>query len=137
MTDQLTDEALLPCPFCGGEAAYQGAAIRCTSFSCNTSIIPNWATKPIRAAFGNPDERLRIAKAQTAQRWNRRAAPADDLRAENERLRAIMATIISRCDTAKQQCREGAPVSAFNLACGILGQIGSARAALSQKGGDA
>jgi uncharacterized membrane protein len=66
-------------------------------------------------------------------------APDDDRGAENERLRSILATIVARCDRAKQDCKEGAPVSAFNLASGILGQIGSdavaLRASLSQHGG--
>ena len=49
---------------------------------------------------------------------------------EAANMRAILATIVSRCDTAKQQCNDGEPVSAFNLASAILGQIGSYRATL-------
>lgn len=68
----------------------------------------------------------------------RQPAPAaDDLRAENERLRGVLATIVVRCDAAKQQCREGARVSAFNLASGILGQIGSDAVALRHPQGGA
>ncbi|WRH62091.1 MAG: bZIP transcription factor [Fuscovulum sp.] len=54
--------------------------------------------------------------------------------AENATLRGILATIVSRCDTAKQQCNDGEPVSAFNLASAILGQIGSFRAAIADGG---
>jgi hypothetical protein len=58
------------------------------------------------------------------------------LTAENAELRAILATIVSRCDTAKQQCNDGEPVSAFNLASAILGQIGGYRGAFTDGGKD-
>lgn len=71
--DQAAPE-LLPCPFCGGPAAFRGAAIRCTSFACNASLSPVWTTAEIRRAKGDHAEKLRIAIEQTAERWNRREA---------------------------------------------------------------
>lgn len=62
------------CPFCGGPAAFRGAAIRCTSFACNASLSPVWTTAEIRKAKGDHAEKLRIAIEQTAERWNRREA---------------------------------------------------------------
>lgn len=67
---------LASCPFCGCAAAYYGAAVRCTSFKCNADLGPNWATKAVRSVQGNPDERLRQAQSETAERWNRRASQA-------------------------------------------------------------
>ncbi|MBF5078547.1 hypothetical protein F1642_05130 [Paracoccus sp. NBH48] len=67
---------LASCPFCGCAAAYYGAAVRCTSFKCNAGLSPNWATKAVRSVQGNPDERLRHAQVETAERWNRRAPQA-------------------------------------------------------------
>jgi hypothetical protein len=58
------------------------------------------------------------------------AARLSALRAENASTLAILATIVSRCDTAKQQCSDGEPVSAFNLASAILGQIGGYRSTM-------
>ena len=61
-------------------------------------------------------------------------APTDErvmaLEAENARLRETLRTIVSRCDDAKRLCSDGHPVSAYNVASGILGQIGSDAVAL-------
>lgn len=95
---------LLPCPFCGCAAAYYGAAVRCTSFKCNAGLSPNWSTKAVRSVQGNPDERLRLAQAETAKRWNHRAsqaapAPSDALRdVMAERLRQITAEGWTHCN---------------------------------------
>lgn len=50
---------------------------------------------------------------------------------EIDRLRDILRTIVSRAQSAKHDCESGAPISAYNLASGILGQIGADVAALS------
>lgn len=76
---------LASCPFCGSAAAHYGAAIRCTSFNCNAGLSPDWTTKAVRSVQCDPDERLRQAQVETAERWNRRApqaapAPSDGLR---------------------------------------------------------
>jgi len=52
-------------------------------------------------------------------------ATPPDAEAEVERLRDILRTIVSRAEDAKRMCADGHPVSAYNLASGILGQIGS------------
>lgn len=67
---------LASCPFCGCVAAYYGAAVRCTSFKCNAGLSPNWTTKAVRSVQGDPDERLRQAQSETAERWNRRVPQA-------------------------------------------------------------
>lgn len=54
----------------------------------------------------------------------------EEAEAERDRLREILRTIISRADNAKQLCANGYPVSAYNLASAILGQIGSDAATL-------
>lgn len=72
--DELT--ILASCPFCGCAAAYYGAAVRCTSFKCNAGLSPDWTTKTVKSVQGDPDERLRQAQSETAERWNRRAPQA-------------------------------------------------------------
>ena len=44
---------------------------------------------------------------------------------EIERLQEVLRTIAFRAQDAKRLCEEGAPISAYNLASGILGQIGA------------
>ena len=75
MTERLTDEALLPCPFCGGAAEikrslWRGAKVACTK--CTESI--DWLGQVMDCPTP-PEERR-------ATTWNRRATPADELRAE-------------------------------------------------------
>ena len=55
----------------------------------------------------------------------------DQDQAEIERLRDILRTIVHRAQSAKRDCEEGQPVSAYNVASGILGQIGGDVAALT------
>ena len=109
MTERLTDEALLPCPFCGGEAMI----FRQTQACCADEECAGWTMN-----------RCSITA------WNRRAAPADDLRAENERLRADCQTLLVQLDA--HQVNTGEDLEAEDRV--IVEQI---RAALSQKGGDA
>ncbi|WP_028712066.1 hypothetical protein [Paracoccus sp. J55] len=63
---------LLPCPFCGGPASYTGAAVRCNSFACNTTMTPRWTKDVVGTAKGDPDVRFTLAKADSARRWNQR-----------------------------------------------------------------
>lgn len=76
MTDQLTDEALLPCPFCGGVSLHHYDDVREPFVQCRDCD-----------AFG-PNGSIAA--------WNRRAAPADDLRAAPERALAdkILAELV-------------------------------------------
>lgn len=55
----------------------------------------------------------------------------DEIATEIERLQEVLRTITFRAQDAKRLCEEGAPVSAYNLASGILGQIGGDVAALT------
>ena len=50
---------------------------------------------------------------------------------EIERLQEVLRTIAFRAQDAKRLCEEGAPISAYNLASGILGQIGGDVAVLT------
>lgn len=112
--DQAAPE-LLPCPWCGGPAAFRGAAIRCTSFACNASLSPVWTTAEIRKAKGDHAEKLRIAIVQTAERWNRRAdlaapsAPAEvarltaELEAEKAKRGAQLEAAAQVADTCEMQ----------------------------------
>ena len=59
------------------------------------------------------------------------ATEGDALRAEVKRLRDMLRTIVSRAQDAKRRCTKGERVSAYNVASGILGQIGSDVAALT------
>lgn len=80
---------------------------------------------------GNDHEGGSIASA-VASLWEVRAREAE-MRAENERLRDVLRSVVSRCQNAKSECLDGAPVSAYNLASCILGQIGADVAALSSQ----
>ncbi|ATQ56171.1 hypothetical protein [Paracoccus yeei] len=73
VSDEMLSE-LRPCPFCGGPVSFQGAAIRCNSFTCNASMSPRWTKAVVGSAKGDPDERLTLAKADCQRRWNIRAA---------------------------------------------------------------
>ena len=100
VSDEVLSE-LRPCPFCGGPVSFQGAAIRCNSFSCNASMSPRWTKAVVGSAKGDPDERFTLAKADCQRRWNIRATEAD-LQAEVERLRAnakgMRALLCAGCD---------------------------------------
>lgn len=61
-------------------------------------------------------------------------AEIDRLLDEIDRMRDILRTITSRAQSAKRDCESGAPINAYNLASGILGQIGADVAALSGEG---
>ena len=71
MTERLTDEALLPCPFCGGEAERldidEGENAGGSCICCKECM-----------ACGNVEFGF---KENFVSNWNRRATPADDLRA--------------------------------------------------------
>lgn len=60
--------------------------------------------------------------------------PQIELGDEVARLRAVLRTIVSRADDAKARCDQGKEVCAYNLASGILGQIGTDAVMLRNEG---
>lgn len=86
--------ALLSCPFCG----------------CHAIPTPSGGGLCVRCGA-------------EADEWNRRDGCRSDAD-EIERLRAVLRTIVDRAEDAKRLWDGGHPVSAYNLASGILGQIG-------------
>ncbi|UNY40254.1 putative restriction alleviation protein [Paracoccus phage vB_PmaP_KLEP18-1] len=93
MTERLTDEALLPCPFCGCRFCAAG-------YDSDMRALDRENCITVRCRqCGNETAKFSSERAAIAA-WNRRATPADDLRAElewyaddlraeNERLRGV------------------------------------------------
>ena len=91
----------------------------------DTAAEREWLAVAARSSVGFHELRHR------SERWLD-AFDAKD--AEIERLRDILRTIISRAQNAKRHCENGYPISAYNLASEILGQIGLDVVALSGEG---
>jgi len=76
------DTTLKPCPFCGGVASSYWHVTH-QVVACETCTAGVTDAAPVKAIAA----------------WNRRAAPAaDDLRAENERLRTDCASLLAQID---------------------------------------
>lgn len=70
-------------------------------------------------------------KLRVAAAWARQAnepdksAMLDEAADEIKRMHGVLQTIAARANDAKKMCEDGHPISAYNLASGILGQIGA------------
>ena len=126
MTERLTDEALLPCPFCGGAA---------TLYNKQLPLFPVWWVECSQRPYPHHSNACKTS-AEAIAAWNRRATPADDLRRENEGLRTALEFYADRNFNGYE-----IDISDYGLSMktgAIIKDEGEiARAALSQNGGAA